>query len=78
MSRRTAKILQFGDLVITFILMRILSESAIAATIIGLIGIGIVIWLNYFLRCPNCGAWPGIGRHLMSKYCPHCGEYLGD
>ncbi len=74
MSRSTAKLLQVIDLVTTVILMRIFSKSAVVAIIIGAIGIGILIWLDYFLRCPNCGAWPD--RHRYGKYCPHCGEPL--
>lgn len=76
MSRRTVKILQIVGLLITVILMRIFSESAVAAIIIAVIGISILIWFNYLLRCPHCGAWPG--KRQYGKYCPHCGEYLGD
>lgn len=29
----------------------------------------------HYLRCPNCGRWPG--KHfLFDEYCPRCGEHL--
>ena len=79
MSRSAARWLYFisllagAALIMLFaaIRMEILCVLTLIATVIGF-GISV-----YFLRCPVCGWTPG--KHgIFAKYCPKCGEYLGD
>jgi hypothetical protein len=37
----------------------------------------IAVALNYFLRCPHCGAWPRKGS-FFHEFCPRCGKRLDD
>ena len=37
----------------------------------------VALILNYFQRCPNCGAWPSKGS-FFHEYCPRCGAHFSD
>ena len=53
-----------------------LTENKIALVITAAIWlIGYIVLSHKYLRCPNCGRWPG--KHdFFAGYCPRCGEPL--
>ena len=77
MSRSTAKILQFVNIIGMVILMLVFHNSQAVMYGVVIIACIISIWLSSCLRCPHCGAWPRKG-HLWDEYCPRCGEHLED
>lgn len=77
MDRSTAKVLiilsTFVMLVLVVIFSLAQNKTAMIITFV-VWAIGYIV-LGYFLRCPNCGRWPG--KHdFFDSYCPRCGEPL--
>ena len=77
MRHSTARTLSIISMVVVILLGLILipSENELAMMILFVIYIPIAIVLNYFQRCPHCGAWPRKGS-LFDEYCPRCGGRL--
>ena len=80
MKRRTAKILQIINILMMMVLeilcLVIFESKGLAYVVIGIACV-IALWLNTYLRCPYCGAYPRKGN-IFHKYCPKCGNSLED
>ena len=77
MSRGLAKILQIFNIIVMVVLMLVFRENKLAMYAVVASCCVIAVALNYFLRCPHCGAWPRKGN-LFHEYCPRCGKPLED
>lgn len=79
MSRRLAQILSVVSVIVVVVLGLILisADCEGVMVVVFVVYIPIAMVLNYFQRCPHCGAWPRKGS-LFHEYCPRCGGNLYD
>jgi hypothetical protein len=77
MSRGLAKILQIMNIIAMVVLMLLFRENKLAMYAVVAACCVIAVALNYFLRCPHCGAWPRKGS-FFHEFCPRCGKRLDD
>lgn len=77
MSRGLAKILQIMNIIAMVVLMLLFRENKLAMYAVVAACCVIAVILNYFLRCPHCGAWPRKGS-FFHEFCPRCGKILDD
>ena len=77
MSRSTVKVLQIVVILVALVIIAVLmfANRKSAATVVLFVWLGVQMFFNYLLRCPNCGAWPG-RYSFFQQYCPRCGEPL--
>ena len=77
MSRGLAKKLQIMNIIAIVVLILLFRENKLAMyAVVGACCV-IAVVLNYFLRCPHCGAWPRKGS-FFHEFCPRCGKRLDD
>ena len=77
MSRGLAKKLQIMNIIAMVVLILLFRERKLAMYDVVAACCVIAVILNYFLRCPHCGAWPRKGS-FFHEYCPRCGKILDD
>ena len=78
MNRSTAKCVLLISIFVLVVLAVVFSvaENEIALFITAVIWlIGYFVLTHKYLRCPNCGRWPG-KYDSFARYCPRCGEPL--
>lgn len=77
MKRGLAKALQIFNCIVMIVMLLVFGKNTPVMMAVVVVCCVIAVVLNYFLRCPHCGAWPRRGS-TFHEYCPRCGKRLDD